>query len=193
MSKIPGSSFAAVVARKRVLLIDGYATKRDLRSKIMRKLGVEVDCASDITQARALWRADSYSLVLVDVHNDAVNVQEFCDEMRGAKPPQSVAFLVGKPEYLAGLPAAEDGTPVPVPDVHGEWGEMVIAMYAEACVASPRRYGFQEASWRIAATRSLKDPRPNHAVATMNTGATKKGPQFSWVNEVNRHSEKPAS
>ena len=70
---------------------------------------------------------------------------------------------------------------------------MVIAMYAEACVASPRRYGFQEASWRIAATRSLKDPRPNHAVATMNAGVTKKHPQFSWVNEVNRHSEKPAS
>ncbi len=193
MSKTPASSFAPAVARKRVLLIDGYATKRDLRSKIMRKLGVEVDCASDITQARALWRAASYSLVLVDVHNDAVNVQEFCDEVRGAKPPQSVAFLVGKPEYLAGSPVVDDGTPAPAPDVHGEWGEMVIAMYAEACVASPRRYGFQEASWRIAATRSLKDPRPNHAVATMNAGVTKKGPQFSWVNEVNRHSEKPAS
>ena len=53
MSKTPASSFAPAVARKRVLLIDGYATKRDLRSKIMRKLGVEVDCASDITQARA--------------------------------------------------------------------------------------------------------------------------------------------
>ena len=38
---------------------------------------------------------------------------------------------------------------------------MVIAMYANACVALPRRYGFQEASWRIAATRSLKDPRPS--------------------------------
>jgi CheY-like chemotaxis protein len=138
MSKTPASCFAPAVARKRVLLIDGYATKRDLRSKIMRKLGVEVDCASDITQARALWRADAYSLVLVDVHNDAVNVQGFCDEVRGAKPPQSVAFLVGKPEYLAGSPVVDDGTPAPAPDVHGEWGEMVIAMYAEACVASLR-------------------------------------------------------
>jgi CheY-like chemotaxis protein len=176
VSKIPGSTFAPAVARKRVLLVDGYATKRDLRSKIMRKLGLDVDCAADITEARALWQADSYSLVLVDVRNDAANVQEFCEELRKAKPPQSVAFLVGKPEYLAGSPAADDGMVAPAPDVHGA-----------ACLASPRRYGFQEASWRIAATRSLKDPRPSHV------GPSKKGPQFSWVDSVNRHSEKPAS
>jgi hypothetical protein len=53
MNKIPGSSFAPAVARKRVLLVDGYATKRDLRSKIMRKLGVDVDCASD---SPSTWR-----------------------------------------------------------------------------------------------------------------------------------------
>ena len=35
-----------------------------------------VEVAADITEARALWQADSYSLILVDVHNDAVNVQE---------------------------------------------------------------------------------------------------------------------
>lgn len=187
MSKTPGSlSTFPAVAKKRVLLVDTYATKRDLRSKIMRKLGVDVDCAAGITEARALWQADSYSLVLVDVHNDAVNVQEFCDEVRNAKPPQSIAFLVGKPEYLAGSPVSDDGQALP-PDVHGAWGEMVIAMYANACVALPRRYGFQEASWRIAATRSLKDPRPSHAIAS------KKHPQFSWVDAVNRHSEKPAS
>ena len=92
--------FVAAVARKRVLLIDGYATKRDLRSKIMRKLGVDVDCASDITQARALWRADAYSLVLVDVHNDAVNVQEFCDRGKGRDAPTKRRVPGGQ----AGLP-----------------------------------------------------------------------------------------
>jgi hypothetical protein len=64
---------------------------------------------------------------------------------------------------------------------------MVIAMYANACVALPRRHGFQEASWRIAATRSLKDPRPSHVMPA------KKHPQFSWVDAVSRNSEKPAS
>jgi CheY-like chemotaxis protein len=188
MSKTPGSSSTIpAVARKRVLLVDTYATKRDLRSKIMRKFGVDVDCAANITQARSLWQADSYSLVLVDVRNDSANVQEFCDEVRNAKPPQSIAFLVGKPEYLAGSPVSDDGVASPAQESHGAWGEMVIAMYANACVALPRRYGFQEASWRIAATRSLKDPRPNQAVPG------RKHPQFSWVDAVNRHSEKPAS
>lgn len=188
MSNIAGAlSAIPALARKRVLLVDTYATKRDLRSKIMRKLGVDVDCAADITQARAMWQADSYSLILVDVHNDAVNVQEFCDEVRSAKPPQSVAFLVGKPEYLAGSPLSDDGAALLAPDVHGAWGETVIAMYANACVALPRRHGFQEASWRIAATRSLKDPRPMQAVPP------KKHPQFSWVDAVSRNSEKPAS
>ena len=187
MSKLPGAFGTPAVARKRVLLVDTYATKRDLRSKIMRKLGVDVDCAADIAEARTMWQAASYSLVLVDVHNDAVNVQEFCDEVRSAKPPQSVAFLVGKPGYLAGSPISDDGTARPAQDAYGAWGETVIAMYANACVALPRRYGFQEASWRIAATRSLKDPRPSHAIAA------KKHPQFSWVDAVNQHTEKPAS
>lgn len=187
MSRIPGAFANPAVVRKRVLLVDTYATKRDLRSKIMRKLGVDVDCAADITQARAMWQADSYSLVLVDVHNDAVNVQEFCDEVRSAKPPQSIAFLVGKPGYLAGSPMSDDGVARPARDTHGAWGETVIAMYANACVALPRRYGFQEASWRIAATRSLKDPRPSDAIAV------KKHPQFSWVDAVSQHTEKPAS
>ena len=83
----------SLVAKRRVLLVDPYATKRDLRAKIMRKLGVEVDCAADISEARSLWQADSYSLVLVDVRNDSAHVQQFCDEIRSAKPPQTVAFL----------------------------------------------------------------------------------------------------
>jgi hypothetical protein len=82
---------------------------------------------------------------------------------------------------------SDDGVARPARDTHGAWGETVIAMYANACVALPRRYGFQEASWRIAATRSLKDPRPSDAIAV------KKHPQFSWVDAVNQHTEKPAS
>jgi hypothetical protein len=38
MSKTPGSRFAAAVARKGVLRVDGYPTRRDLRSKIMRRV-----------------------------------------------------------------------------------------------------------------------------------------------------------
>jgi len=35
--------------KKRVLLVDASARKRDLRADTMRKLGMEVDCAADIS------------------------------------------------------------------------------------------------------------------------------------------------
>jgi CheY-like chemotaxis protein len=177
-------ALSSPVGKKRILLVDTYATKRDLRAKIMRKLGVEVDCAADISEARSLWQADSYSLVLVDVRNDSANVQEFCDEVRSAKPPQTVAFYVGKPDYLSGSPASEDGVPRP-PNGHGPWGETVIALYASACEALPRRWGFQEASLRIAATRSLHDPR-----LVTKLQSDRKSSRWSWGDAVKRHSDK---
>ena len=134
---------APTVQRKRVLLVDTYSLKRDLRARIMRKPGVEVDCAADISEARSMWQADAYSLILVDVRNDSTNVREFCAEIRSAKPPQVVAFLVGKPNYLAGSPESEDAAPIATQNGHGEWNEMVAAMYANVCEALPRRLAFR--------------------------------------------------
>jgi len=148
----------AAVRKKRILLIDSYATKRDLRAKILRKLGVEVDCASDISEARSLWQADSYNMVLMDVKREPRNVEDFCSEMANAKPPQRMAFLVGKPEYLGSAPGAGDEL-YRDPTRNGLWSEMVASLFTSACELLPQRYGFLEASWRIAATRSLKDPR----------------------------------
>src|SRR5437660_11637474 len=153
----------AVRGKKRILLIDSYPTKRDLRAKILRKLGVEVDCASDISEARSLWQADSYNLVLMDVKREPRNVEEFCAEMAEAKPPQRMAFLVGKPEYLGNTPGAVADELYRDPTRNGLWSEMVASLFTSACELLPQRYGFLEASWRIAATRSLKDPRQKSA------------------------------
>jgi CheY-like chemotaxis protein len=51
--------------KKRVLLLDTSQTKRDLRAEVMRKLGIDVDCAADVLEARSWWRADLYNLVLM--------------------------------------------------------------------------------------------------------------------------------
>lgn len=162
MSRAPGNGSAAA-RKKRILLIDSYATKRDLRAKILRKLGVEVDCASDISEARSLWQADSYNLVLMDVKREPRNVEDFCTEMAGAKPPQRMAFLVGKPDYLGNAPGAGADEVYRDPTRNGLWSEMVASLFTSACELLPQRYGFLEASWRIAATRSLKDPRQKNA------------------------------
>ncbi len=73
----------------------------------MRKLGVDVDCAADISEARCWWRADLYDLVLIHVDDATAPRDKFCDDMRSATPPQQIMFLVGKPEYLAIAPSAD--------------------------------------------------------------------------------------
>ena len=151
---------AGLNRKKRVLLIDGVASKCDLRARVLRQMGVEVDCAADITEARALWQADSYNLVLLDVRQDAANVEAFCLEMQDCKTPQRIAYLVGKPGYLGALPGIESDLPQDLSRDKNIWSEVVASLFIDSCEQLPRRYGFVEASWRIAATRSLKDPRP---------------------------------
>jgi CheY-like chemotaxis protein len=56
----------AIAKKKRVLLLDTSQTKRDLRADVMRQLGIEVDCAADVLEARCWWRADLYNLVLIN-------------------------------------------------------------------------------------------------------------------------------
>src|SRR6201993_2617444 len=92
---------AAGLKKKRVLLIDTSRAKRDLRSETMRKLGIDVDCAADIAEARCWWRADLYDLVLINVQQGVGPRDKFCDDLRRAIPAQQIMFLVGKPEYLA--------------------------------------------------------------------------------------------
>src|SRR5213076_161472 len=106
------------VKKRRVLLVDTSPSKRELRAEVMRKLGMEVDCAADISEARSWWRADLYDLVLINVDKGAGHRDKFCDDIRSATPRQQLAFLVGKPEYLANVPGL-DGDPA-VPTHHDE-------------------------------------------------------------------------
>ena len=140
------------IKRKRVLLVDGSTATRDLRADTMRKLGMDVDCAVDISEARMWWRADLYQLVLINVQNELGNRDKFCDDIRGATPTQSFAFLVGKPEYLADVPNAD----VVVLD-----GAVVVESVAAETSASDtaQRWGIMEASRRISEVRSVAAAR----------------------------------
>ena len=72
--------------KRRVLLVDASATKRELRAETMRKMGIDVDCAADISEARSWWRAALYNLVLMNVENDLGHRDKFCDDVRGMGP-----------------------------------------------------------------------------------------------------------
>jgi hypothetical protein len=148
----------SLLKRKRVLLVDTSAATRDLRAEIMRKLGIDVDCAADICEARSWWRADLYNLVLINVGADLGHRDKFCEDMRSAMPPQQLAFLVGKPQYLAdspgtngALPEPIDGEPVSQPEAR--------AVHSDLLGGAPQRWGILEASRRISAVRSAAHAR----------------------------------
>jgi CheY-like chemotaxis protein len=142
--------------KKRVLLVDSSRAQRDLRSETMRRLGVEVDCAADITEARCWWRPQLYDLVLLHVQGSAPAIEKFCDDMRSATPIQSLMFLVGRPAYLSSSPQAEQ------PPIVGDKMQDTSAKTKRASdnvEEGPPRFGILEACRRISAIRSVCDAR----------------------------------
>jgi CheY-like chemotaxis protein len=144
-------ALAPAAGKKRILLVVSDDVRRDLRARVLRKLGADVECAADMSEARTLWRADTFNLVLLDVIGDARNVEEFCADVKGATPPQAIAFLVGKPAYIAASPRADEMVASEDGNGHAAWGELVASLFAGACENLPRRWGFQEAVWRMVA------------------------------------------
>jgi len=148
------STFSAPIPsvdkKRRVLLIDASTQKRDLRAETMRKLGIEVDSAADIGEARCWWKAALYDLVLINVENKRGIRDQFCDDIRAATPRQRFAFLVGKPGYLSDSPSAdaiqEEEESTPPADVRAAMAIDIGDM--------PQRWGILEASRRISAVRS---------------------------------------
>jgi CheY-like chemotaxis protein len=150
---IPGG-----LKKKRVLLVDTSAAKRDLRAEVMRKLGMDVDCAADISEARSWWRADLYDLVLINVDKGLGHRDKFCEDIRSATPRQHLAFLVGKPEYLANVPGLDGEAPVAMHHDEALIGDVKAALSADIGDLS-QRWGIMEASRRISAVRSASNAR----------------------------------
>jgi CheY-like chemotaxis protein len=151
--RLPGAE-----KKKRVLLVDASSHKRDLRAEVMRKLGIDVDCAADIVEARSWWRADLYDLVLVNMEKGHGHRDRFCDDMRAAKPPQRLAFLVGGPAYLADLPNEDEQFAVENANTQATIGDVKAALSAVVGELT-QRWGILEASRRISAVRSTCSAR----------------------------------
>jgi CheY-like chemotaxis protein len=143
--------------KKRVLLLDTSQTKRDLRADVMRKLGIEVDCAADVVEARGWWRADLYNLVLINASAESDTRDKFCADLRGATPPQRIAFFVGSPEYLAAAPHSEAA--LSEPDADALHRELVAALIAQASGGATQRWGILEACKKISSVRAVSEAR----------------------------------
>jgi hypothetical protein len=149
---------SAPAKKKRVLLVDTCRAQRDVRGETMRRLGMEVDCAADISEARCWWRPELYDLVLFHVETELPHMYKFWDDIRVATPSQQIAFLVGKPEYLAASPngnaaaSVDAPTATVLPDLPPS-----LAPYEPPGV--PGFWGIMEACRRISAVRSIADAR----------------------------------
>jgi CheY-like chemotaxis protein len=143
---IPGG-----VKKKRVLLVDTSQAKRELRADVMRKFGMDVDCAADVDEARSWWKADFYDLVLINMEESREYRDKFCDDVRSATPPQRLAFLVGQPAYLADAPNGDGELQQNADDLIV--GDMSLAVAADRGDPT-QRWGILEASRRISAVRS---------------------------------------
>jgi CheY-like chemotaxis protein len=155
---LPQPNPATIPAKKkRILLLDTSQTKRDLRADVMRKLGIDVDCAADVLEARSWWRADLYNLVLIDVAGETGSRDQFCTDLRSATPPQRIAFFVGGPEYLAAAPHSDEGPPEP--DADALHKELVAALLAQAAAATSQRWGIMEACRKISSVRAVSEAR----------------------------------
>lgn len=156
----PSNPTPRPLKKKRVLLVDTSRTKRDLRSETMRRLGAEVDCAADISEARCWWRADLYDLVLINVDDATATRDKFCEDIRSATPSQQIMFLVGKPEYLAASPNLDQPSSAQEEDTEPSLrNDVKTALSADVSGGLPQRWGILEACRRISAVRSVSDAR----------------------------------
>jgi CheY-like chemotaxis protein len=159
VSLLPLHDAIPATKKKRVLLMDSSRAQRDLRSETMRRIGIDVDCAADVSEARCWWRPDRYDLVLVHVVDAAGPLDRFCNDLRNATPPQRIMFLVGSPAFLSATPRAESVTAA-------EPKDFAISLHSEAGIAlsrgtdgRPPRWGILEACKRISEIRSVCDAR----------------------------------
>ena len=150
-------SIPGALKKKRVLLIDTSRAKRDLRGEVMRKLGIDVDSAADIVEARIWWKPDLYDLVLINMEKGRGQRDKFCDDVRGATPPQRLAFLVGRPEYLTDSPNRDQEVAMESSDGQTSIGDAKDIVPADP--DSTQRWGILEASRQISAVRSASSAR----------------------------------
>jgi len=151
------------VKKRRVLLIDTSHARRDLRAEVMRNVGIDVDSAADIVEARIWWKPGLYDLVLINMETGRGQSDKFCDDVRSATPPQRLAFLVGRPEYLADSPSANELSLPENGDKRQAIGSAKGIVPADPLSAEPedmtQRWGILEASRRISAVRSASIAR----------------------------------
>jgi DNA-binding NtrC family response regulator len=87
---------------KKVLLIDPHQRAREVRARVLRSRGIEVDATDSLQAARSLWRPRAYDLILLDARGHLPGeARDFYLAIKHASPRERVILLVGPPTYLS--------------------------------------------------------------------------------------------
>ena len=94
----------------RILVVDDEADLRELLDITLVRMGLDVDCAETLGQARTLWAANEYALVLTDM-----------------RLPDGLGL-----ELVREVAASGKGTPIAVVTAYGSADNAVVALKAGA-------------------------------------------------------------
>jgi two-component system response regulator PilR (NtrC family) len=94
----------------RILVVDDEADLRELLDITLVRMGLDVDCAETLDEARALWAANDYALVLTDM-----------------RLPDGLGL-----ELVREVSASGKGTPIAVVTAYGSADNAVVALKAGA-------------------------------------------------------------
>ncbi len=94
----------------RILVVDDEADLRELLDITLVRMGLDVDCAETLGEARALWAANDYALVLTDM-----------------RLPDGLGL-----ELVREVAASGKGTPIAVVTAYGSADNAVVALKAGA-------------------------------------------------------------
>ncbi len=110
---------------------------------------------------------------------------KFCDGIRSATPPQRLAFLVGKPDYLADSPNADEESPV---------------QNAEDKIVGDLKVAFEAQSWRFDSAlghpgsfaTNFRRPLLIHRSYQSDARLARSAPRFRRTSiEINRDTDQP--
>jgi CheY-like chemotaxis protein len=147
-------------AKLTILLMDANTERRALRKRIMALRGAEVTGASDLAEAASVWHRDRYDMVLIDIRQDHHRCIAWRNEIKKEAPQQFVAFLVGKPGYIALEPSP---TSYVAEEKGAQWGDSLLRAIRQSCELLPQRNGFVEVGWRIAVARTVNGSHASSA------------------------------
>ncbi len=165
-----GLKFPSLPTR-RVLLVGSDLSRVSLRVRALGKLGVDVDCAGDISEARKLWQPKFYHLVLIDATGDRLGAALFRHWIKSTNPRQRVAFLVGYPDFVA--PEAEQHrTSRPLQSNLTVPQEPLSVLSSGKSAGMPARSVLLDTVVRMTSGKSLYSSARNVAAATIRSGAT---------------------